>query len=181
MARASKKEPGEMRPGEHTSPEGPVIRNGLVDEASRSQAKPAASGADASADIAPEPQEPTGDPDGRAGERRAYRPRPDPFAIATITTPDNALHLGKSDRLRAFVVRFNRNPNGGRDKADPHPVFAMLREAGYRYRAIPGDGMAWQKPWELGEYRIREEMDARDVAKKAAVALGANVAAEVGR
>jgi hypothetical protein len=182
MVKTRKKEAGEMQPGDHTMPEGPVSGTSRLEqgEATGIALEPPtarSNGLDGGVD-SPPPQSFAAK---AAEERRSYPPIPDPFAIATINTPDNQLHLGKSQRLRAFVIRFNNNPNEGRDKADPHPVIALLKDAGYKYRSIPGDGMAWQKPWEDGTYRVREDMDARDIASMAAEAMGAKIEPRMGR
>lgn len=104
--------------------------------------------------------------------RRQYPRAPDPFAILTLKAGDNALHLGKSDKARAYFIRFDKNPNEGREPDDPHPVLKTLKENGYAWRQSPGGGMAWKKPWEDGQYSHREDQEARSFARQIAEELG---------
>ena len=87
---------------------------------------------------------------------------------------DNVVHLFKSREDRAWLIRFDKNPNEGRAKDDPHPVLAYLKkEAGYRWGFSDADGKGgWGKPWADGQFNYTEHMGARAVLRKCADMLG---------
>jgi len=98
---------------------------------------------------------------------------PEAFAIETINARDNAVHLYRSDKDRAFLIRMDKNPNEGRAKDDPHPALAAIKEAGFRWSEARADGkMAWGKRWQDGHFHFAEEQEARKLAKKVAALLG---------
>ncbi|HEV3437486.1 MAG TPA: hypothetical protein VG122_09005 [Gemmata sp.] len=92
---------------------------------------------------------------------------PEAFAIETINARDNAVHLYRSDKDRAFLIRMDKNPNDGRAKDDPHPALAAIKGAGFRWSEARADGkMAWGKRWQDGQFHFAEEQEARKLAKK---------------
>ena len=99
--------------------------------------------------------------------------------IETINTSNNRLDLARCDRLGIYLIRFDRNPNAGRAKDEPHPVLELLRRGGYHYKPLPEGGMAWQKPYTAGKFNARDEVDARRLVRDAAKALGAQLGHDV--
>jgi hypothetical protein len=98
---------------------------------------------------------------------------PEAFAIETVIARDNAVHLYRSDKDRAFLIRMDKNPNEGRAKDDPHPALSEIKAAGFRWSEARADGkMAWGKRWQDGQFHYTEEQEARKLVNKVAELLG---------
>jgi hypothetical protein len=105
--------------------------------------------------------------------KKSWPKIPDPFGIETINAGDNVVHLYRSDKDRAFLIRMDTNPNEGRAKDDPHPALAAIKEAGFRWSDALADGKkAWGKRWQDGQFHYTEEQEARKLVKKVAELLG---------
>jgi len=105
--------------------------------------------------------------------KKKWTPAPDPFGTHLIKAGENKIRLLKSETDRAWLIRFEKNPNEGRPKDDPHPVLAYLKSEGFHWADSAADGKkAWGKAWQDGRYQIAEHMEAEKVFKKAAEMLG---------
>src|ERR1700683_816665 len=109
-------------------------------------------------------------------QKKKWTPDPDPHGTEGIKAGDNRIHLLKSTKDNAWLIRFDKNPNEGVDaegkaysKDNPHPVLAYLKSEGYRWAWSEADGgPAWGKHMAEGHYTYAEHMDARRVLAKAA-------------
>lgn len=111
-------------------------------------------------------------------ERKPYVPPADPFGFEGVRTPQNRVQLLKSENKGAWVIRFEHNPNQDKGpdgetytKENPHPVLAMLKEAGFRWGFDQDDKGGWGKPFD-GDAYMRDHMEARKVLSKAADLMG---------
>ena len=92
---------------------------------------------------------------------------PDQRTIEMLITTNNRIDVGRSERSRVYFIRFRNDPDKGR--ADGRrPVVDHMKTAGFRYQRIPGEGMAWQKPYAEEAVSISDEMAVREVARDAA-------------
>jgi len=106
-------------------------------------------------------------------QKKKWTPAADPFGTHFIKAGENSVRLLKSEKDRAWLIRFEKNPNEGRAKEDPHPVLAYLKSEGFRWADSQADGKkAWGKEWRDDRYQVAEHMDAEKVFKKAAEMLG---------
>jgi hypothetical protein len=124
-------------------------------------------------------------------ERKKFTPAPDPFGTEGIKAGENRIHLLREEPNQregfpgAWVIRFDHNPNEDKglngetySKENPHPVLKMLKEEGYRWGFATGDGKGgWGKKWDEGHFKWEEHAEAREVLKKAAEMMGAEVSA----
>jgi hypothetical protein len=125
----------------------------------------------ASTTTAPEERQPGDEPAEQPTKK--WTPAADPFGTHLIKAGENSIRLLKSTQDRAWLIRFEKNPNEGRAKDDPHPVLAYLKSEGFRWADSQADGKkAWGKEWQDGRYLVAEHMDAEKVFKKAADMLG---------
>lgn len=124
-------------------------------------------------------QEPiTREPGDEAGEpeRKKWAPAPDPLSSRSMGATNNSVHLLKSYKDKAYLIRFDDNPNLGREEGDPHPVLAYLKSEGFRWAESQADGdRAWGKSWAEGHFSYPEYLEARRVMQKAAEMMGAKV------
>jgi hypothetical protein len=114
---------------------------------------------------------------GHAGKvgKKEWKPDPDPHGTEGIAVGDNRVHLLKGMKDKAWLIRFDKSPNDGRSKENPHPVLAYLKnEAGYRWDRSKADGeMAWGKRWDGDSFTWQEHADARQVLQNAVEILAA--------
>lgn len=127
-------------------------------------------------------EQPTRQPEqngnGKSFADRVGKRAPDPFGVENIAGEGNRVRLLKSTADRAWVIRFDNNPNemNGQSKENPHPVLSYLKSEGYRWGFADADGKGgWGKVWQEGHYTYAEHMDARKVLAKAAEMIGAKV------
>jgi hypothetical protein len=118
-----------------------------------------------------------------AVERKKYTQAPDPFGVEAVTGDGNSVRLLRSNADRAWVIRFEKNPNDMTDeqgvkysKERPHPVLKALKESGFRWGFADADGQGgWGKLMQEGHYTYAEHLDARKVLAKAAEMIGVKV------
>ena len=113
-------------------------------------------------------------------QKKTYTKPTDPFGFENIKAGENRVRLLKSEGEGAYVIRFAHNPNLDKgvngetfSKENPHPVFKMLKDEGYRWGFDGGDGKGgWGKAF-TGDAYGADHIEARRVLQQAAEMVGA--------
>jgi hypothetical protein len=60
-----------------------------------------------------------------------------------VDVPGNSIRLVRSDKVRAFFIRLDNNPNEGLPKGQHHPIIDMIHDAGAVWRDAPDGKKGW--------------------------------------